>query len=109
MLQAAQLLGVLEHAATVAPWLRYMFDCLRHSLLQALRINKTKICKNKKLSEFLTYASYRGSSYEVLLRKNYATSHISKKIWHSKQSHFLAIHLCHSPSRENFLSGCQAQ
>ena len=89
VLQAAQLLGTLEHAATVAPWLRYLFDSLRHSLLQALRKNTEVIYKNMKLKDFLNDMSYKGSSFDGILKKNFATSYISKKNWHSKRKYFI--------------------
>ena len=93
VLQAAQLLGSLEHVTTVAPWMRYLFDCLRHSLLVALRTNAEKIYKNTKLRDFLSDASYKGSSYNGLLRKNFAVGVIAKKIWHSKTQHYITKQL----------------
>lgn len=60
VLQAAQLLGILEHAATIAPWLKYMFDCLRHSLLQALR---------KKHKQIIQEQTPRRISYSSLLQR----------------------------------------
>ena len=89
VLQAAQLLGTLEHAATVAPWLRYQYDSLRHSLLAALRVNEDNVYKNITLEEFLNDMTYKGSSHEGLLKKNFASSFIAKTIWHSRKRHFV--------------------
>ena len=90
LLQAAQLIGALEHAATVAPWLRYCYDSLRHSLLQALRHNASTTCQRRDLRPYLLDMSYKGSSHEGLLKKNFATSVVSKKIWNSRHRHFIS-------------------
>ena len=93
VLQAAQLLGTLEHITTVAPWLRYLFDCLRHSLIMALRFNTALVYKNKRLRDFFIDISFKGSSHDSILRKKFATGVIAKKIWHSKHAHFITKQL----------------
>ena len=69
VLDAAQLVGQLEHAATVAPWLRYMLNSLRHSILNALRANRTKVHEDKSMGHYLEDAAYKGKEYKGILRK----------------------------------------
>ena len=85
VLDAAQLVGQLEHAATVAPWLRFLMTSLRHSILNDLRANRAKVYKDNTMDHYLEDAVYKGKDFRGLLRKNFADSKIAQKIWHCKQ------------------------
>lgn len=89
VLQAAQLLGIIEHTAMVTPWIRYMLNSLRHSLLRALRENRTIVHEDKTMKEFLENSTYKGNEYRGLLRKKFADSKIAQKIWHLKTKFYI--------------------
>ena len=88
-LQISQLLGKLEFAAKVAPWLRFFCISLRDSCLIALRKNRNLVVGDKTMHHYIVDSTYKGSHTMKLLKKHFATGKIAQKIWQSKTRFFL--------------------
>ena len=67
--QIAELLGVLEYAATWSIWLRYIFYSLRFAAIHALRSNKVKVYNNNTMSNFLSDSMLPPITKSNILRK----------------------------------------
>ena len=89
VLQIAQLLGKLEYAAKVAPWLRFLCISLRDSSIIALRRNRALVLDDKSMRHFIVDSTYRGTHSMRLLKKHFATGKIAQKIWQSKTRFFI--------------------
>ena len=87
--QAAKLLGNLEYAATVAPWIRFTAISIRDGLLEALRKNRAQVYENKKMAVYVKESTYKGQDNMRLLKKYYAQSKVAQQIWNLKNKFFI--------------------
>ena len=87
--QGAQLLGLLEHAATYVVWAKFLFYGLRHSMLIALRHNSKKIHNDLQFKDIVLDANCTEITPHALLKKQFASSKLARTIWDSKEKHFI--------------------
>ena len=87
--QGAQLLGLLEHAATYVVWAKFLFYGLRHSMLIAIRLNTKKIHNDLQFKDIVLDAHNTALTPHTLLKKQFASSKLARTIWDSKEKHFI--------------------
>ena len=88
--QAARLAGSLEFFASVTPWIRFVTTSLKHSIVLALRKNTQDISEDASMRTSLSDSQLLGKTFEELLRKNYALSHVLRSIWNKSTRFFIS-------------------
>ena len=88
--QAARLAGSLEFFASVSPWIRFLSTSLKHSILLALRKNTAHVSKDPHMQEQLSESKLLGITFDELLRKNFALSHILRNIWNKSTKFYIS-------------------
>ena len=73
LLEGAQLLGLLEHAASVNPWGRFLLVGIRHSVNHA--ISKCRACQSNKvnLEQIIANIHTNPNKYDAHLQEKYFT------------------------------------
>jgi len=88
--QAARLAGSLEFFASVTPWIRFITTSLKHSIVLALRQNTKVISSDIKMQTSISESQLLGKTFDEILRKNYALSHILRSIWNTSTRFFIS-------------------
>ena len=88
--QAARLAGSLEFFASVTPWIRFITTSLKHSIVLALQKNTRDISEDASMRTSLSDSQLLGKTFEELLRKNYALSHVLRSIWNKSTRFFIS-------------------
>ena len=87
--QGAHLLGLLEHASTYVVWAKFLFYVLRHSMLVVIRKKTKKIHGDLQYRDVVLEACSTAFTPHALLKKQFASSTLARKVWHSNDKHFI--------------------
>mmetsp|Transcript_29742 Transcript_29742/g.86679 ORF Transcript_29742/g.86679 Transcript_29742/m.86679 type:complete len:873 (-) Transcript_29742:2591-5209(-) len=88
-IEAAKLVGNLQHLATVSQWARFLFSSLTHSVIYAIRRNKASLevssTKFQALSSMLVEAQAETNAKKAL----FAQAKIERLVWSKKDKYFV--------------------
>ena len=77
ILQAAKLLGIIEHAASYVIWAKFLYYGLRHSILIALRKNCTAILGDSRFRDLVHDSTCAEKTLNSLLKRNFSLSKLA--------------------------------
>ena len=80
LLEGAQLLGLLEHAASVNPWGRFLLAGIRHSVNYAIKHCRSCQIKKVKLDKVIANIHKNPNKYEAYLQEKHFTSKLMSEL-----------------------------
>ena len=89
VLQAARLVGLLQHAAQVCVWARFLLVALQHSIQIALHYNEKELRKTEAFQELIKDIDRSSLSEEDLQKGLFAQGKLAQKIWRYTRRYFI--------------------
>ena len=93
IIEAVQLLGVVENWAEISPWVRFILSALRLAVTKALRSSREIVCKRKEVLNLAREVANDLDISSVMLRKKFLERKIATDIYHSRVKIFVTTQM----------------